>query len=252
MIKEALSSQETHGHSPILLLSPTGVATFNIHATTIHAGIQIPIKDMRPLHGQSLTMFQEEMKHIHYILIDEMRFIRSRLLYRLKVTCVRHFQKETTAQFYYRSIILVGDMGQLPPVMDKPLYAGTTRGRSLWTNFTTVIKLETIFRQQDIFDTQSRFHQLLTNIHNATPTIDDWSFLQSRTNIFLSIEECQSFGTSIHLFATNILVGNHNKFVLQSLNMPIARNFTELLGSSEAHQQDDDQLEKHVLLCICQ
>jgi ATP-dependent DNA helicase PIF1 len=93
---------------------------------------------------------------------------------------------------------------------------------------------------------------LLTNIHNATPTIDDWNLLQSRTDIFLSIEERQRFDTSIHLFATNILVDNHNKFMLQSLNMPIARSVAELLGASEAHQQDDDQLEKHVLLCIGQ
>ena len=78
-IKETLSSQATSGDTPILFLAPIGVATFNIHATTIHAGLRIPIKDMKPLHGQSLTIFQEEMKHIHYILIDEMSFIGSRL-----------------------------------------------------------------------------------------------------------------------------------------------------------------------------
>ena len=74
-IKEALSSYTPYDHSPLLLLAPTGVATLNIHATNIHAGIIILIKDMRPLHGQSLAVFQEEMKHIHYILIDEMSFI---------------------------------------------------------------------------------------------------------------------------------------------------------------------------------
>ena len=30
---------------------------------------------MGPLEGQSFTTFQEELKHVHYILIDEMRFI---------------------------------------------------------------------------------------------------------------------------------------------------------------------------------
>jgi ATP-dependent DNA helicase PIF1 len=139
-------------------------------------------------------VFQEEMKHIHYILIDEMRFIGSRLLYKLKVVVVRHFlkkkkkKKKNHYSFGYCSIILVGDLGQLPPVMEKPLYAGETPGRSLWTTFTTVIKLETIFRQQGISVTQSCFRQLLANIHNATPTIDDWNLLQSRTEIFLSIE----------------------------------------------------------------
>jgi hypothetical protein len=80
-IKETLSSQAPSGHSPLLLLAPTGVATFNIYATTIHVGLRIPIKDMRPLHGQYLTMFQEEMKHIYYILIDEMRFVETYALF---------------------------------------------------------------------------------------------------------------------------------------------------------------------------
>ena len=30
---------------------------------------------MQPLHGQALSVLQEEMKHIQYILIDEMSFI---------------------------------------------------------------------------------------------------------------------------------------------------------------------------------
>jgi hypothetical protein len=60
------------------------------------------------------------------------------------------------------------------------------------------------------------------------------------------------FDSSIHLFATNILVDNHNRFMLQSLNKPIARSAAELLGASNAHHHDDDQLEKHVLLCIGQ
>ena len=83
-IKETLSSQAPSRHSPLLLLAPTRVATFNIHATTIHAGLRIPIKDMSPFHGQSLAVFQEEMKHIHYILIDEMSFIGSRLFVQIE------------------------------------------------------------------------------------------------------------------------------------------------------------------------
>ena len=78
-IKKNLYSQAVAGHNPLLLLAPTGVATFNIHATTIHTGLRIPIKNMQPLHGQALSVLQEEMKHIQYILIDEMRFIGPKL-----------------------------------------------------------------------------------------------------------------------------------------------------------------------------
>ena len=74
-IKNALSCQVIVGHSPLLHLDPTGIVAFNMHTTTIHARLRIPIKYMNPLHGQALSGFQEEMKHIQYILIDEMSFI---------------------------------------------------------------------------------------------------------------------------------------------------------------------------------
>ena len=60
-------------------LAPTRVAMFNIHATIIYVELHIPIKDMNPLHWKYLSMFQEEMKHIQYILIDEMSFIGPKL-----------------------------------------------------------------------------------------------------------------------------------------------------------------------------
>ena len=95
---------------------------------------------------------------------------------------------------------------------------------------------ETIFRQMGTDVTQLHFRQLLTNIHNATPTMEEWTLLQYRTNIFLSIEDLSQFDTTIHLFAMNILANNHNKYMLQSLAMPIARSV------ADAEQDDDHQL----------
>jgi len=60
--------------SPIMLLTPTGVAAFNIQASTIHFALNLPIKDLMPLEGNALAKFQEELRHIRYILIDEMSF----------------------------------------------------------------------------------------------------------------------------------------------------------------------------------
>ena len=78
-ISHALSASVANGHSPLLLLTPTRIVAFNIHVKTINSTLKIPIKDMRPLQGQSLAIFQEEMKHIRYILIDEMIFLGPRL-----------------------------------------------------------------------------------------------------------------------------------------------------------------------------
>ena len=74
-IKNTLANLSHPGKSPLLLLAPTGVAAFNISATTIHSALHIPIKEINPLRGPSLINLQEELRSVKYILIDEMSFI---------------------------------------------------------------------------------------------------------------------------------------------------------------------------------
>ena len=50
-IFESLSNSSSDGRIPLLLLVPTGIAAFNIHAKTIHSALKIPTKDMHPLQG---------------------------------------------------------------------------------------------------------------------------------------------------------------------------------------------------------
>ena len=63
-----------------MLLTPTRVAAFNIQASTIHSTLHFPIKNPMPLEGNALAKFQEGLRHIRYILIDEMSFIGPKLL----------------------------------------------------------------------------------------------------------------------------------------------------------------------------
>ena len=60
-----------------------GVATFNISTTTIHSTLDIPIKEITNLQGSHLITLQEEMKHVKYIIIDEMHFIGINLLIKI-------------------------------------------------------------------------------------------------------------------------------------------------------------------------
>ena len=83
--------------------------------------------------------------------------------------------------------------------MDKPLYARATLGNHLWIECRTVTILEMVFQQAGIDGTQQRFHELLTNIHNATPTLEDWNLLQYRTNTFLSTKERSEFDTVMNI-----------------------------------------------------
>ena len=42
-IRQALYDASTPQHSPLLLLAPTGIASFNIGASTIHSTLRIPL-----------------------------------------------------------------------------------------------------------------------------------------------------------------------------------------------------------------
>ena len=75
----------------ILILTPTGIAAFNINATTIHLALKISIKWMHPLNGKALTTFQEDMKYTKYILIDEMSFIGPKLLLKIDIRLCEAF-----------------------------------------------------------------------------------------------------------------------------------------------------------------
>ncbi|KAH9310035.1 hypothetical protein KI387_037946, partial [Taxus chinensis] len=78
--------------------------------------------------------------------------------YRLRESFPHH----KTLEFGNRSVILVGDLGQLPPVMDIPLYASNSYGANLWKNFTTTISLTSVFRQQVHFPAFA-YSQIKTN-----------------------------------------------------------------------------------------
>lgn len=233
----------------ILILAPTGVAVFNINATKVHSTLKIPIRDMHPLNRQALTTFQEGMKYIKYILIDEMSFIGPKLLLKIDTRLREAFPTEQSTHFGVRSIILTGDLAQLLAVLDKPLYAAHSDALAIWREFTTVVTLHTIFRQQGEAPTELHFKQALRNICNAEPMQQDWDLLMTRCKHHLPPEESKEFDNSIHIFATNDSATTHNGIMLKQLNQPIAMSTTINIHNNQKDRSDEDQLAKNVLLC---
>lgn len=92
--------------------------TFNIYASIIHAALKIPIQEMKSLQGQSLKKYQEDMKNIKYILIDEMSFIGPKLLLKIDSRLCEAIPQKKHLCYGGISMILVRDLAQLPPIMD--------------------------------------------------------------------------------------------------------------------------------------
>ena len=180
---------------------------------------------MHPIECQSFSKLQEELCHLRYILIDEMSFIGPNLLTCIDAHLCEVFPSQCTTPFGGCSIILLGDFGQLPPVKDIPMYAGSSHGNALWKIFNTFVTLSTMFCQQGNSPSQISFCQLLLNLLNSTPTLEDWTLLMTRTTSSLSHEDNCAFEHSTHLYATNSSVSFHNKHMLKHLNMPFVHFF---------------------------
>ena len=147
-LQYALHSTSRNTYSPLLLLAPTGVTTFNINTLTIHFGLRIPITTLQPLEGQALANLQECIHSIHYILIDEMSFIKTKILTSIDALLREAFAFRRTCPFGDFSIILIGDLGQLPPTKYIPMYVGVSHGNTLWCSSNAFVTLSTVFCQQ--------------------------------------------------------------------------------------------------------
>jgi len=146
-IKQRLEIDSLPHKSPLLLLAPTDVVAFNIFASTIHSSFYIPVRNFTNLQGSCLLTLQHEMKHVKYILIDEMSFIGRNMLMHIDSRLRQAFPHNKEVPFGGISIIFVGDLGQLRPIIERPTYACEGHAKELWNLFTNVVTLDTIFKQ---------------------------------------------------------------------------------------------------------
>ena len=85
--------------------------------------LKLPVgpRGNKDLTGQSLCRLQENLAEVEYILIDEYSMLIQTTFGWIDKHC-----KQATGCYDKilggKSLILIGDWGQLPPVADKPLY----------------------------------------------------------------------------------------------------------------------------------
>ncbi len=110
--------------SPILVIVPMGVVAFNINGSTIHSALSIPIlkENNDELSGEKLKQLQDRLQNIIYLIIDKKSMVGRRMLSLIDKRLRQAFPENSNEPFGGRSIILFGDYGQLPPVLDLPMY----------------------------------------------------------------------------------------------------------------------------------
>ena len=138
----------------LVVAAPTGVAAFNIDGHTLHSLLSLPTGgEFKDLEGERLTKLQQSFSEIKYLIIDEMSMVGRKALGQVDRRLRQAFPHHSQQVFEGCSCLLFGDFGQLPPVMDLPLYTThshselSDQGRAAYQTFQQAVVLDQVMRQ---------------------------------------------------------------------------------------------------------
>ena len=153
----------------VLLTAPTGVAAFNINGMTLHSAFLLgsgKYTGFQPLSHDRLNTLRSRLSKLTLVIIDEVSMVGSNMLLEIHKRLQQIKGVSDDVIFGGVSILAVGDLYQLPPVAQAPLfstvgdsYAQLYRSGSLWVDEFLLIELDEIMRQRG----DSAFAELLSS-----------------------------------------------------------------------------------------
>ena len=242
--------QTMAGSESKIVLAPTGAAAFNIIGVTIHSMLSNPIindKKRFDIDGERLKQLQERLDKVQYIIIDEKSMVGRTMLALIDMRLRQAFPENKNEPFGGRSIIFFGDFGQLPPVLDLPMYTNdisqdtfSNNGAALYKHFSEAYKLNIVQRQLGDSKLQRVFRDILLRMRDGECTLEDWKILGTRFEYKLSIDERKEFSNAVHLLTKWEDVDRINIEKLKELNRPIAKILAVHTGGREAKKASSD------------
>ena len=239
----------------VRVAAPTGVAAFNIEGHTLHSLLSFPVKgDFKDLQGERLHDMQQSLADMEYLIIDEMSMVGRKFLGQVDQRLRQVFPRQADTPFGGCSCLLFGDFGQLPPVMDLPLYTTVSRsplsdqGSAAYQLFDRAIVLKQVMRQSGQDSDQVLFRDILLRLRDAKLTISDWEQLMKQTPT--EVSDLAPFTNALHLHPTIEAVVEHNITRLRASGHPVAIIKAVHSGpnASKASSEDAGGLES--IICL--
>lgn len=197
----------------VLLTAPTGTAAFNIGGMTTHSALSRPIKESQmhnqheyiPLSTEKKISLKCKLHYLKVLIIDEISMVGSQTLINIhkRLKEIKAEQSEDIP-FGGVSILAVGDLLQLQPVGDSPVFASPKNAMhglsmSLWGKHFQYIEVNEVQRQRG----DPLFADILNRVRLGNQTTEDISVLSSR--ITQQPLDC------LHIFPTNQQVHDFNE-----------------------------------------
>lgn len=177
----------------IIIAAPTGVAAINAGGVTLHSLLQLPFEPFIPnyegkkkldYHFKLRKSKIEMLRELNLLIIDEVSMLRADMLDAIDYLLRRY--RNIQRPFGGVQILFIGDMFQLPPVVQtaeweqlKHYYPSPFffHAQALESYPLLYIELKTIYRQQD-----QQFINILNNVRNDCATTQDLQRLNERYN----------------------------------------------------------------------
>ena len=204
----------------VLLTAPTGVAAFNIDGMTLHSAFLLgrsKYSGFQPLSHDRLNTLRTKLSRLMLLIVDEVSMVGANMLLEIhrRLQQIKGVSNDTV--FGNVSILAVGDLYQLPPVGQAPLfntvsdcYAQLCGSGSLWVDHFLMHELIQVMRQRG----DQAFSELLCRVRTNTCTADDVEILKSRE---IAADSPNYPTQALHVYRLNADVDQRNTDMLDSL-----------------------------------
>ena len=203
-----------------LLTAPTGVAAFNINGMTLHSAFLLgrsKYSGFLPLSHDKLNTLRTKLSRLMFVIIDEVSMVGSNMLLEIHKRLQQIKGVSDDKVFGGVSILAVGDLYQLPPVGQAPLfttvsdcYAQLHGSGSLWVDHFLMLELTKVMRQRG----DSPFYELLCRVRTNSCTSNDVVTLKSRE---IAADAMHYPVQALHVYRLNADVDIRNTHMLNNL-----------------------------------
>ena len=211
-VKHNSRAGENFNEVKILLLAPTGKAAYGIKGNTVHSALAIPacqsLKTYKPLDSSRLNTLRCKLGAVQLIFLHEISLIGNTML-NVQINNRLKDIKGSKEVFGGISIIALGDLFQLKPVMDSYVFKDMKNSDygslapNLWQEHFAMFELDEIMRQRK----SREFAQILNRLREGNHTQDDIAKLKERC----ISEHCMNYLIDVpHLFIQNPKVDKFN------------------------------------------
>ena len=235
----------------ILMLAPTGKAAYNIKGTTIHSTLTIPacqsLKIYKPLDSSRLNTLRCLLGGVKLMFLDEISMVGSTML-NIQINNRLKDIKGSKEDFGGVSIIAIGDLFQLEPVMDRYIFQNLDNSdyailsSNKWQEHFKMFELKEIMRQKE----SKVFAEILNRLREGKHTENDILKLKERVieengihdpmdapHLFIQNNKVDTFNERVHR------EGKGEKYAIKAVDSVIGANSAQLRDKI-LHQIPDD------------